>query len=345
MCARLNKSLCGTRDAPQDWEWTCTQFMESIGFTPGLGSTCVFYHGERDIRCIIHGDDFTILGSEEQLNWFREHMQGKFLMKVKARLGPNTADDKEVRILNRVITWTDQGILYEADQRHTDLILKDLGLQPGSKGLSTPGERIKVGEPGDEEELGDKEATMHRAITANALYLSQDRADIQYAVKELSRRMSKPDRADWDNLKRLGRYLVGRPRIVTLFGYQEANNKVMACVDTDYAGCKRTRKSTSGRVIKLGQHVIKTWSLTQGIFTLSSGEAEYYGLVKGTAIALGARTILQDYGVKVQVQLYSDVQAALGLQCAVASAKLDTLKYINYGFKMVLVGAISKSIG
>ena len=35
---------------------------------------------------------------------------------------------------------------------------------------------------------------MYRAVTARALYLSQDRSDIQYAVKELSRNMSAPNR-------------------------------------------------------------------------------------------------------------------------------------------------------
>ena len=56
--------------------------------------------------------------------------------------------------------------------------------------------------------------------------------------------------------------------------------------DTDYAGCAKTRKSTSGGVIMIGGHMIKSWSSTQNVIALSSGEAEYYGLVKGAAQGL-----------------------------------------------------------
>jgi hypothetical protein len=62
----------------------------------------------------------------------------------------------------------------------------------------------------DDEELESGQQTQYRAIVARALYLCQDRSDIQYATKELSRRMSNPKVKDLRNLKRLGRYLIGR---------------------------------------------------------------------------------------------------------------------------------------
>ena len=53
------------------------------------------------------------------------------------------------------------------------------------------------------------EATRFRAVAARANYLSGDRPDIQYAVKEVCRRMAKPVGGDWEKLIRLGRYLKG----------------------------------------------------------------------------------------------------------------------------------------
>ena len=44
----------------------------------------------------------------------------------------------------------------------------------------------------------------------------------------------------------------------------------------------------------LGQHLLKSWSSTQNVVALSSGEAEYYGLVKGAAQGIGARNMMQD---------------------------------------------------
>ena len=43
----------------------------------------------------------------------------------------------------------------------------------------------------------------------------------------------------------------------------------------------------------LGMHLIKTWSVTQSVVSLSSGEAEYYGLVKGASVGLGIRSMLK----------------------------------------------------
>ena len=67
--------------------------------------------------------------------------------------------------------------------------------------------------------------------------------------------------------------------------------------DTDWAGCTRTRKSTSGGCITFGTHNIKCWSTTQAVIALSSGEAEFYGIVKGASVLLGAPSLARDMGV------------------------------------------------
>ena len=73
--------------------------------------------------------------------------------------------------------------------------------------------------------------------------------------------------------------------------YQSCDGIVDVWTDTDYAGCQDTRKSTSGGVVLLGKHAVKTWSSTQANIALSSGEAEYNGLVKGASIAMGIRSM------------------------------------------------------
>ena len=64
--------------------------------------------------------------------------------------------------------------------------------------------------------------------------------------------------------------------------------------DSDYAGCRVTRKSTPGGVGQLGYHMIKRWSRMQGVVALSVGEAEYYALVKGACEGLGIQGLLRD---------------------------------------------------
>ena len=165
---------------------------------------------------------------------------------------------------------------------------------------------------GDRELEGEK-STMYRSLVARGNSLSQDRTDIQFAVKELSWDMSKPSERSWEGLKRLGRYLLGKERYVVKFEYQEWEGKLSVWTDTDYAGCLRTRKSTSGGLVRLGKHLVKSWSNTQSVIALSSGEAEYYGMVKGGSVGLGIKALLADLGVKRGIKLKTDASAAKGI--------------------------------
>ena len=63
----------------------------------------------------------------------------------------------------------------------------------------------------------------------------------------------------------------------------------------------------------LGEHLIKGWRVTQAVIALSSGEAEYYGIVKGSSVGLGARSVLRDLGSGVRVCVMTDSSAAKGM--------------------------------
>jgi hypothetical protein len=185
-----------------------------------------------------------------------------------------------------------------------------LGLKD-AKPVNTPA--VKAEE--EKTPLEGEQGTMYRAIVARLNYLAQDRSDIAFAVKEACRGMSAPNSGHWNMLKRIGRYLVGRPR-VTIDFVRQHRAPLEVWTDTDYAGCHITRKSTSGGVLRIGKHLIKSWSTTQASIALSSGEAEYYGMVKGAAQALGARGMCADLGINLYakvINLYTDASAAKGI--------------------------------
>ena len=120
-----------------------------------------------------------------------------------------------------------------------------------------------------------------RRLVARANYISIDRPDIAFAVKELCRRMSKPTERDWSHLLRLGKFLSVRSRAVQTFTWQYESNDLKVYADSNFAGCKLTRKSTSGGCVMIGNHYIRGWSNTQAVISLSSGEEELVGNVKG----------------------------------------------------------------
>ena len=82
--------------------------------------------------------------------------------------------------------------------------------------------------------------------------------------------------------------------------------------DSDWAGCRRTRRSTSGGAIRIGSHCIRTWSSTQLPIALSSAEAEYYSMVDGATKAFGIRAMLLEIGMKTEgpILLSCDSSAA-----------------------------------
>jgi hypothetical protein len=125
--------------------------------------------------------------------------------------------------------------------------------------------------------------------------------------------MSSPRNGGWVSLKRVVRYLLGKPRLVWRFVWQDAPKCVSALSDSNWAGCHDTRKSTSGACIMHGSHLIKAYSRTQSNIALSSGEAEYYALVSTASEALGIVAMTEDFGDRTEAYLYADASAAIGV--------------------------------
>jgi hypothetical protein len=154
--------------------------------------------------------------------------------------------------------------------------------------------------------------TAYRAAAARANYLAADRLDCQYAAEGICRHMANPCKSAWNALKRLCRYLVGLPRMVFKYPWQKAST-IEVYTDTDFAGCPRTRKSTSGGCVLIGKHTTKSWSSTQTSIALSSGEAEFNGVVRGSGVGLGYQSFLRDLGLEVPLRVWTDSSAAVGI--------------------------------
>ena len=86
---------------------------------------------------MVHGDDFVAVGPDNHLKDVRKALEDKYKLKVKMLgIGPGKSD--ELRILNKVVRVTTDGIELEADPRHSELVVKELGLE-NSKTSAAPG--------------------------------------------------------------------------------------------------------------------------------------------------------------------------------------------------------------
>ena len=320
----LLRHMYGTRRAADGWqEEYSSALVEKLGFKQGVASPCTFYNEEREIMTTVHGDDFTSRGPKKQLDWFETKLQELYELKIGPRLGPGPEDAKQATVLNRIVTWTDEGILYEADPRQCERLLQECGME-GVKNVTTPGIRVTAAEVLDDKPLEPRLYTAFRAAAARANYLAQDRPDVMFAAKEVCRLMSSPTEGSWGALKRLCRYLAGLPRLIFKYKFQRAE-KIDTYSDTDWAGCPRTRKSTSGGCIMIGSHLIKCWSSTQASVALSSGEAEYYGVVKAAGAGLGYQALMADFGLNLKLRVWTDSTAAVGVSTRQGLGKLRHL--------------------
>ena len=147
-------------------------------------------------------------------------------MRYSDRCLPTTKKYIYIYILNRVVRWTNDCLLYTADPRHVEKLLKGREIE-GCKSLTTPGvkeassmldpawseqqpegdaedlkepEEQQVGDPRglvapraspeESRELSRAEIRHYRSAVARCTYLPSDRFEIAFPTKELCRGMA-----------------------------------------------------------------------------------------------------------------------------------------------------------
>ena len=136
--------------------------------------------------------------------------------------------------------------------------------------------------------------------------------------------MSKPTTRGRERLKRLARYLLVYPRLVWRYTNEprEDEDTLDVFSDSDWAGDRVSRKSTSGGVAVLDGGTVKSWSSTQSTIAMSVGEAEYYALVKAAAEALGMQSLARDLGWDLRIRLWVDSTTAQAITARLGLGKV-----------------------
>ena len=84
--------------------------------------------------------------------------------------------------------------------------------------------------------------------------------------------------------------------------------------DSDWASDDITRKSTSGGALTLGPVVIAHWSKSQATVALSSGEAEFNGMIKCLVESVSIWNLMQEiWDMEAKIIAYTDASACRGM--------------------------------
>ena len=94
------------------------------------------------------------------------------------------------------------------------------------------------------------------------------------------------------------------------YARQTSDATLQVQVDSDWAGDLLGRKSTTGVIVRRGEHLLRHMSCLQTLVALASGGAEYYALLRGACTSFRIQSHYQDWMIDVPIQIYSDSSAA-----------------------------------
>lgn len=189
----------------------------------------------------------------------------------------------------------DNGVYSLCLSNYIDKLIVKLGLKD-AKVAKTPMDQGYIKDETESKSFED--GTMYRSVVGALMYIAVcARPDIMTSAAILGRKFSSPTEADWTAAKRVVRYLKStRTWKLRLGG--ASNDELVAFSDSDWAGDKGTRRSTTGIVVYYGGGVVSWSSRRQECVTLSTMEAEYVALAETCQEVIWLRRLLEDFGVK-----------------------------------------------
>lgn len=119
-------------------------------------------------RAFAYGDDFVVAGPKLRVDRVKKCMKECYEVKMRATIGRDADEDKDIVMLGRMVRWAKEGAELEADARPSKLIKEYTWIDPGSNAVVSPAARVDAGEVNIEGKLGGSESSRYHAVAARA---------------------------------------------------------------------------------------------------------------------------------------------------------------------------------
>jgi len=333
---KLDKSLCGLKQAPRAWFSRLSNKLHALGFHGSKADTSLFFYKQDDviIYFLVYVDDIIAVSSSDMaIDRLLLNLQDDFALKdlgpLHYFLGIEVSDCSGELLLTQAKYAKD--LIYKAG-------MKDC------KPMHTPmalSEKLAV-------HLGDlldsETATRYRSIVGGLQYLTLTRPDIGFAVNKVCQYLHCPTSAHYTAVKQILRYISGTINY-GLKIVRSPSNVTSAFSDADWAGCSDNRKSTGGFAVFIGANLISWQAKKQATVSRSSTEAEYKALANATVEIIWVQSILDELGVlqsKVPILWCDNIGATYLSANPVFHAGT---KHIEVDYHFVREQSCSKAIG
>ncbi|KAJ9555546.1 hypothetical protein OSB04_010160 [Centaurea solstitialis] len=300
---KLNKALYGLKQAPRAWYDTLSTFLLSKGFVRGkIDSTLFLKKYPKHILLVqIYVDDIIFGSTNPKLcEKFELLMKSEYKMCMMGEL---------TFFLGLQIKQSEKGIFINQGKYVHEMLKKfDLtSCTPMKTPMAPPLslDKDSKGKPVD--------VTLYRGMIGSLLYLTASRPDIMYSTCLCARYQAEPKESHLTAVKRIFRYLKGTPNM-GLWYSKDSGFDLTAYSDSDFAGCKIDRKSTTGGCHLLGGKLVSWTSKKQNSVSTSTAEAEYVAAGICCAQVLWLRNQLQDYDIQLsKIPIYCDNTSAIAI--------------------------------
>ena len=299
----LFKALYGLKQAPRTWYDTLSEFLLENGFTRGVIDKTLFYkkHNGDLILVQVYVDDIIFGSTNENLcKRFAKLMQSRYEMSMMGELN---------YFLGLQVSQRQDGI-FICQSKYVRDLLKKYHLEDSSPAKTPMATATKL----DKDESGKKvDITAYRGMIGSLLYLTASRPDIMFATCLCARFQADPRESHLIAVKRIFRYLKGSPNLGIWYP-KDTDFNLVGYTDSDYAGCRIDRKSTSGSCQFLGRRLVSWYSKKQHSVSTSTAEAEYIAAGSCCAQILWMRNQLQDYGLVLnKIPIMCDNTSAIAI--------------------------------
>lgn len=205
------------------------------------------------------------------------------------------------------IQQNEEGSITIDQEDYTRKVLERFGMTE-SNGVSTPIGR----EDNDEGEKVTAKVPYREAVGSLMYLTTATRPDVAFAVNKAARAMENPTNHDWNQVKRIFRYL----KSTVNYGIVFRNGQGLKVYsDADYAGDKKTRRSTTGVIATFNDGAVSWTSQLQKSVATSTTEAEIIAASEGAKDLIWLKRLLSELleTVEKSPTLYIDNVGALKL--------------------------------
>ena len=287
---RLLKAWAGMRRSPKLFSKKLFKVLTNLNFKRIPMDPQVYCNAATDVFISTHVDDFAMVGDEQSLDLLEQSLQQQ--LKIKPNSVKTFGRQSVVYLGKEYIRSHDGLIKMRVQENYYTEMLRAMGLEQ-CRTINTPA--LAGLKPNTEEERHEWDKpvaaqihSLYRMVAGKLRFVLDHRTDLLFAGLTLSRELATGQSIC--KLKRFLRYLRGTSKVWLRLEHQPGplNEplRVVSSVDSDWAGDKQSRKSSTCVITRCEGIVLHQIATTQTTIALSSGESELYAIAAGAGIAL-----------------------------------------------------------